>query len=282
MKLLNILEKLGDKSFTLSEEKSESRRESIFSIGTQGKTILKAVLPTGVLAAVATSGKAGNGFGAKSSGASDSIVDVLNFALTLEYLESAYYTTAVNGTVIPSADKPIFNQIQKHEMQHVAFLQSTIQTLGGTYVQPPTFDFTANGAFNPFGVYGDFLALSQAFEDTGVRAYKGQAGNLMSNDTVLQAALQIHSVEARHASEVRRLRDKNGFDTGNKGWISGNSRGTLPAATQPVYDGEDNTTEGGADAVAATTVGAAAVREAFDEPLTKDQVLAIANLFIHP
>jgi hypothetical protein len=49
--------------------------------------------------------------------------------------------------------------------------------------------------------------LAQAFEDTGVRAYKGQAGNVMSNKTVLQAALQIHSVEARHASQVRRMRE---------------------------------------------------------------------------
>jgi rubrerythrin len=50
------------------------------------------------------------------------------------------------------------------------------------------------------------LALAQAFEDTGVRAYKGQAANLMSKPDLLTAALQIHSVEARHASEVRRLR----------------------------------------------------------------------------
>jgi hypothetical protein len=53
--------------------------------------------------------------------------------------------------------------------------------------------------------YAQFLALAQAFEDTGVRAYKGQAANLISTD-LLTAALQIH-VEARHASEVRRLRD---------------------------------------------------------------------------
>jgi hypothetical protein len=70
----------------------------------------------------------------------------------------------------------------------------------------PTFDFTVGGAFDPFNNYTQFLALSQAFEDTGVRAYKGQATNLISTPDLLTAALQIHSVEARHASEVRRLR----------------------------------------------------------------------------
>jgi rubrerythrin len=60
--------------------------------------------------------------------------------------------------------------------------------------------------FFSFTDYQQFLALAQAFEDTGVRAYKGQAANLMSKPDLLTAALQIHSVEARHASEVRRLR----------------------------------------------------------------------------
>ena len=81
------------------------------------------------------------------------------------------------------------------------------------------------------------LALAQAFEDTGVRAYKGQAGALMGNDNLLTAALQIHSVEARHASEIRRLR-------GLQGWITLDQRGpNMPSATQAVYDGEIHVTD---------------------------------------
>ncbi|MBA3664270.1 MAG: ferritin-like domain-containing protein [Bacteroidetes bacterium] len=208
------------------------------------------------------------------------ISDVLNFALKLEYLESAFYTQGVSSGVIPAADIAIFQQIKKHENAHVAFLQSTITSLGATPITSPNFDFTAAGAFNPFTVYGDFLALSQAFEDTGVRAYKGQAGNLITDNTVLTAALQIHSVEARHASEVRRLRNKNGMDASAKGWISGNSRGTLPAATQAIYNGEDNTTQGTVNVTTVTNVGTAAIQEAFDEPLTDTMVLSIVQPFI--
>lgn len=275
MKLLNILEKLGDTSFEVTETQSQSRRESLFTIGKSGKSILQAALPLGIIAALPTDAKAGGG-GKPSA----SIVDVLNFALTLEYLESSFYAQGNAAlALIPSSDKAIFNQIAKHESQHVAFLKSTIMSLGGTPVNSPNFDFTASGKFNPFFVYGDFLALAQAFEDTGVRAYKGQAGNLITNDTVLQAALQIHAVEARHASEVRRLRAKNG-DTSTKGWITGNSRGSLPAETQAVYNGEDNTMQGTLNVGSVTTVGTNAITEAFDEPLTESETLAIASLFI--
>ena len=130
------------------------------------------------------------------------------------------------------------------------------------------------GAFGDvFRNYQMFLAVSQALEDTGVRAYKGQAGNLQDNAKILTVALQIHSVEARHAAEVRRLR-------GEKGWISGDSRGTLPAPTQSVYDGEGNITQGGANLAGLAGLSNDAITEAFDEPLSKEQILAIAKLFI--
>ena len=268
MNILSIIDKIGELNTGSSPK---SRRESIFGLGSFGKSLVIATVPASMLSAIPAMGK---------TASTKSIPDVLNFALTLEYLESAFYTMGVSSGVIAAADLAIFQQIKKHEDAHVSLLQSTIMALGGTPVTSPGFDFTAKGAFNPFSVYAEFLALSQAFEDTGVRAYKGQAGNLISNNDVLTAALQIHSVEARHASEVRRLRMKNGFDATNKGWISGSSRGTLPAATQAVYDGEDNIMQGGVDVTKVSTVGADAIREAFDEPLTDMQTLAIASLFI--
>lgn len=206
------------------------------------------------------------------------VVEVLNFALTLEYLEDEFYKMALNASgLIPAADRTIFVQISKHESAHVAFLKTA---LGNAAVAKPTFDFTAGGAFaNAFTNYMTFLTLSQAFEDTGVRAYKGQAGNLIGDDSTLKAALQIHSVEARHASEVRRLRGAV-ITQPIKGWISGKDSNGAPAA---VYEGEDNMTHAGADLNSITAIGSltsSAKTEAFDEPLTKEQVLAIVDHFI--
>jgi rubrerythrin len=188
------------------------------------------------------------------------IVDVLNFALTLEYLESEFYETGLaTSGLIRGIDLPIFQQIAKHEAAHVLLLQSV---LGASAVDKPTFDFTAAGTFDPFNDYPTFLALSQGFEDTGVRAYKGGAPALMADNTVLTTALRIHSVEARHASMVRKLR-------GQKSWITGNQTDVPELA--PVYAGEE---------AANGTATSAAAAEAFDEPLTMDQVNAIAGLFI--
>ncbi len=197
---------------------------------------------------------------------------MLNFALTLEYLESAFYSTGLGKTnLIPASDMKVMMQISKHETAHVALLQKTITSLGGTPVALPTFDFTAGGAFSDvFSNYQTFLALSNAFEDTGVRAYKGAATSLMSNGAVLTAALDIHSVEARHASEVRRLRSI-------KGWISNAEANGLPIA---IYSGEDNTIQLTFNVTTVTSAPAVSVTEAFDEPLSMDAVLVIAGPFI--
>ena len=208
------------------------------------------------------------------------VVDVLQFALLLEFLEAEFYNRGVAAAgLIPAEDRAIFTTIMAHENVHVAALQGLITAKGQRPNAKPTFDYTGKGllpGFN-FGAtqYATFLALSQAFEDTGVRAYKGQADRLINDKPILTAALTIHAVEARHASEVRRL-------CGKKGWITQNSRDDLPLFTQAVYQEEDNFTQAGLNVVALGNGngGSNAVTEAFDEPLTKQQVTFIVNPFI--
>ncbi len=270
MKLFNIINKLN---FTDADEaklhQKTSRRDMFNMMGGTAKAAAIASVPF-ALTMMASSKKL------KAVNLAGPVEDVLNFALTLEYLESEFYIQGLDSGIIASGDQPVFMQISKHESAHVVFLANYIDSLGTTPVSKPNFDFTAGGTFNPFGDYQQFLALAQAFEDTGVRAYKGGAAGLMSNDVALTAALQIHSVEARHAAEVRRIR-------GLKGWITQNQRGAgMPAQTQGVYDGEENLTQGGVNVSSISSVGSDGITEAFDEPLESQAVLNIANLFIVP
>jgi hypothetical protein len=208
------------------------------------------------------------------------VLDVLQFALLLEFLESDFYTQGLAAKdLIPPTDRTVFTTISTHEAAHVNALQVLIAGKGGTPRTKPAFDYTAKGSVPGFAFlstqYASFTRLAQAFEDTGVRAYKGQLGRLINDKPVLMQAMTIHSVEARHACEVRRLR-------GKKGWITLQSRDDLPAFTQPVYDGEQNTTQGAVN-VATLAEGFgddAGASEAFDEPLTMAQVTAIITPFL--
>ena len=234
------------------------------------------------------------------SNRTETVLGVLNYALTLEYLEARFYqlgnAAATAGTLaIPAGvERNTFTTIGAHETAHVAFLRAAISSLGSTPVAEPVFDFTAgNGTgTGPFmGVftnYALYLAVAQTFEDTGVRAYKGQATDteLMANNDVLSAALQIHSVEARHAAQVRRIRKANGglvpAGVDVKPWITLNQSGIGSAAVQASYDGEQITNQAGVEIVNINgkAISANAASEAFDEPLTMAQVLAIVDPFI--
>lgn len=263
MKIFQILDQYNIKTEEL--DNFTSRREAFIKLGNFGKKVALAAIP------ITLASSAGSKVFARTLGH----LDVLNFALTLEYLEAEFYTMGLESGVIPSGrDRAVFEQIEKHEVQHVQFLMAAIEAYGGTPVEKPEFDFTAGGAFDPFNDYQTFLTLAQAFEDTGVRAYKGQAANLMEEEELLTAALQIHSVEARHASEVRRLR-------GLKGWIRGDAdHERVPEAAEAVYAGEENVMQGGVDVRTVTPIGEGPITEAFDEPLTMEEVLAIGGLFI--
>jgi hypothetical protein len=213
------------------------------------------------------------------------VVNVLNFALVLEELEAEFYVRGVASGIIPAGDDlNIFTLIRNHELAHVQLLRNA---LGAAARPKPTFDFTGGNGMGPgpyagvFSDYNVFKAVAQAFEDTGVRAYKGQAPALMPYKSVLTTALQIHSVEARHASEVRRLRgmfqDQEPF---YQGWIN-LANTDIPGPAAAAYMGEDNTVHAGVDAATvAPMVARDEVTESFDEPLTQAQVLALVDPFI--
>jgi len=269
MNILKLLDKLSDDKFFTTET---SRLETLTNISSFGKKAAVAAIPLGLGTMMSTAKAETPETEVSGNYMKNALTDALQLALTLEYLEDEYYTRGLAATgLIPSGDRVVFQQISKHETAHVAFLKATLTALNVTPATKPNFDFSAGGNFTPFTDYDQFLKLAQAFEDTGVRAYKGQAGNVMSNKTVLQAALQIHSVEARHASQVRRMR-------ANKGWIELADGGNMPAATNPVYAGEENITQAGFNT--STAFGAAAGSAAYDEILTGTQAQTIAGLFI--
>lgn len=241
-----------------------SRRDAVRGAGKWGMGLALASVPVAL------------GLAAKSAFGNhlpQEVINVLNFALTLEFLEAEFYT---RGLAQPNLirDREVFDQIAKHEVQHVALLKAV---LGDDAVAKPRFDFTAGGKFpDVFTNYRTFVTLAQGFEDTGVRAYKGQAPKLINVDAILTVALQIHAVEALHASKVRRL----STSPAEKGWIT--LAETDVPALQPVYQGEDQVVQLDVNVVNVTPafVDARAASEAFDEPLTMEQVLAIARQFI--
>jgi len=260
------------------------RRAAIKNITSFGSKVALSALPFAL----------GTLFNRAYGQSSNTVNDVLNFALTLEYLEADFYTRGntsaafTSGTATNSAAAAALKQIEKDENAHVAFLKTV---LGSAAIAKPTFNFT-NSFPTVFSDYSIYLAVAQGLEDTGVRAYKGQAPNLLGNKVVLTAALNIHSVEARHASHIRQMRrGLPGSAVPNlTPWISlgvnGQANDSGVSALDATFAGEDNKVQGGVDittlngAVAGTKISAKTAVECFDEPLTKEAVLAIAKQFI--
>lgn len=122
-------------------------------------------------------------------------VEILNFALTLEYLESTFYREAKTRAKASGELKSLIGLLADDENQHVDALTATIRQLGGKPVSEPKFEF-------PYNNTAGFLKLAQSFEDTGVSAYNG-AGPMIKSKEVLGAAGSIVQVEARHAAAIR-------------------------------------------------------------------------------
>jgi hypothetical protein len=128
-------------------------------------------------------------------------VKILNYALTLEYLEAEFYRQAVaSGALTDPVVMNFATVVAGHEAAHVAALE---KALGKAAIKSPTFDF-ADTVTNQ----DKFKATAQVLEDTGVAAYAGQGPNIFQK-AVIVPALGIHSVEARHAAWIRFINGAN-------------------------------------------------------------------------
>jgi hypothetical protein len=121
-------------------------------------------------------------------------VEILNFALTLEYLESDFYTVKGKQVGLSGQAKAYATQFGAEESEHVTALTAAITQLGGKPVAKPTFVFPVTNEHS-------FLALASVLENTGVGAYNGAAPSLQSKQ-VLASAGSIVQIEARHAASI--------------------------------------------------------------------------------
>lgn len=158
----------------------------------RSEVILKGALAVGAVYGAAMVGPY-VGRALAASGGGD--VGILNFALTLEYLESTFYREAKSRAGASGELKSLIDLIGRDEDEHVKALTATIKKLGGKPVAEPKFEF-------PYSNTAGFLKLAQTFEDTGVSAYNGAAPQIKSKE-VLEAAGSIVQVEARHAAAIR-------------------------------------------------------------------------------
>jgi hypothetical protein len=150
------------------------------------------------------------------------IVDVLNFALNLEYLEANFYlyvssgaglTSAQNGggpavqnppskLTLDAATLAVAQQLALDEVNHITGLKAAITSLGGTPIPQPLINLGANGAV---ATQAQFLAAARQFTALGGSAYVGSAQYLVSNTTVLTTAAQILGAESQHAGVLNSL-----------------------------------------------------------------------------
>ncbi len=171
-----------------------------FSSETNRRSFLKYAGLVGVGASFVAGGILNAPYAAAAPAVAKGDLDILNYALTLEYLEADFYATGLTKGFLKDRDLELITPIGDHEKQHVAAVSSTIKSLGGTAVSKPKITYPA-GIFDS---KAKFLATASMFEELGVKAYHGQVPLIMSGD-VLGAAASIAGVESRHAAIIATL-----------------------------------------------------------------------------
>jgi len=120
--------------------------------------------------------------------------EILNYALKLEYLDTAFYAAVIEADLFRGADLDMLRRFRENERAHLQAVTAMIEKVGGTPVKRPKTKF-------PLSSPGGALRLAAALENAGAAAYLGQANRIRSKE-VLAAALSIHTVEARHAAAL--------------------------------------------------------------------------------
>jgi rubrerythrin len=138
--------------------------------------------------------------------ASTNDLEILNYALTLEYLEAEFYTRGIKGGILKGRALDLVEPIRDHEQEHVTVVTQTVKDLGGKPAAKPSFQFPAG----TFTSKAKFLATASAFEELGVTAYHGQVPRIEDAD-ILKSAAAIAGVESRHAAIVADLMGGNPF-----------------------------------------------------------------------
>lgn len=122
---------------------------------------------------------------------------IVNYALTLEYLEAAFYADVAKSGLFKGDDLALIKAIGQAEQEHVDALTATAKQLGGEPAAEPKAEFPLDNAKS-------VLELAATVENLGAAAYLGQAAAI-SDPEILAAALSIHSVEGRHAAVLNTL-----------------------------------------------------------------------------
>lgn len=182
-----------------AEEAGETRLGFLHKAGVAGGVLIGG---GGVLQALTGDAVAAAGAGRPPTSFGKGDIGILNYALTLEYLEAAFYNgaTAANLSLSPQA-AAFLKVVTKDENAHVKFLRSA---LGSKALKEPKFDFKGTNTNAAM-----FLKTAQVLENTGVHAYSGQGLNIKS-PAYVKAALSILTIEARHASVIGLLNDPSG------------------------------------------------------------------------
>jgi Ferritin-like domain len=155
-----------------------------------------------LLGALAPGALAAGGGGRPPASFGKGDVGILNYALTLEYLEAAFYNGATAANLPLSSQASAFLKVvTKDENAHVKFLKGA---LGAKAAKEPKFDFKGANTSPEM-----FMKTAQVLENTGVHAYSGQALNIKS-PAYVKAAISILTIEARHASVIGLLNDPSG------------------------------------------------------------------------
>lgn len=144
---------------------------------------------------MSTSTASGGGSETEQFGKGD--VGILNYALTLEYLETAFYADVVKSGLFKGANLAVIKKFGEEEAEHVSALTAAVKQLGGKPAPEPKTEFPLESA-------KAVTELAATVENLGAAAYLGQAGNIQSPE-VLASALAIHSVEGRHAAVLNTL-----------------------------------------------------------------------------